>query len=87
MIVIYILGDILIKISDYKNMLLSKKYSILIISVIFSIIGFLFAFTDKSLYHAELTFSVESENSRNSTLSGFSNQFGIDLGVSDVSSF
>ena len=82
------LRDILIKISDYKNMLLRKKYSILAISVIFSIIGFLFAFTSKSLYHAELTFSVESENSRgNSTLSGFSNQFGIDLGVSDVSSF
>ena len=43
------LRDILIKISDYKNMLLRKKYSILTVSVIFSIIGFLFAFTSKSL--------------------------------------
>ena len=82
------LRDILIKISDYKNMLLRKKFTILTVSVIFSIVGFLFAYTSKSLYHAELTFSVESENSRgNSTLSGFSNQFGIDLGVNDVSSF
>ena len=82
------LRDILIKISDYKNMLLRKKFTILTISLIFSLIGFLFAYTSKSLYHAELTFSIESENSRgNSPLSGFSNQFGIDLGVNDISSF
>ena len=76
------LRDILIKLSDYKIYLFSKKFVIISVSVIFFLLGIVSkSFSDKK-YTAELTFVVEGTNGNNllGPMSGMASQFGVDIG-------
>ena len=76
------LRDILIKLSDYKIYLFSKKFVIISVSVIFFLLGIVSkSFSDKQ-YTAELTFVVEGANGNNllGPMSGMASQFGVDIG-------
>ena len=77
------LKDILIKLSSYKDFLFRKKFYILFFTLLFAVLGVIYVLTAESTYHAEITFSVESDYSRgNSALSGL-DQFGIDVSVQE----
>ena len=84
------LKDILIKLSEYKTYLLSKKFSIITISGFFFVIGIVFAISDVKKYTAELTFVVEDQQQAGGTLgamSGMASQFGFDVGSSSSTTF
>jgi uncharacterized protein involved in exopolysaccharide biosynthesis len=83
------LKDILIKISDYKEFLLKKKFTIIGFSLFFSVIGILYSFNAEIEYNAQLTFVVEPEQAGSSLagMSGIANQFGFDIGGGESSVF
>ena len=76
------LKDILIKISDYKEFLLKKKFTIIGFSFFFSVIGVFYSFNSEIEYNAKLTFVVDSEQNSSSLagMSGIVSQFGLDIG-------
>jgi len=76
-----LLNDILIKLSEYKVFLLKKKFTIIIFSFLFSLIGIIFATFSDTEYHADLTFVVDQQEGGGlGNLSGLAGQFGFDLG-------
>ena len=83
------LKDILIKLSQYKTYLLSKKLTIIGFSFLFSIIGILISISKETEYIAELTFVVEGEKRGGSLaeISGITSQFGFDIGGSESATF
>jgi len=84
------LKDILIKLSEYTAYLLRKKFIILIVSLIFFVLGIVFALSSDKKYHAELTFVVEDQQQGGGAIgamSGMANQFGFDLGASASTTF
>tara|TARA_B100001029_G_C15029003_1_gene435606 strand:+ start:360 stop:1373 length:1014 start_codon:yes stop_codon:yes gene_type:complete len=82
------LKDILIKISEYKNHLLLNKKSIFKGIIVFIILGISGSFLLPNNYNAKLTFVVEASSSNIlSSYSGIASQFGIDLGMSESSTF
>ena len=84
------LKDIIIKLSEYKNYLLSKKFTIITVSGVFFMLGIIFAVSDVKKYTAELTFVVEDQQQRGGalgTMSGMASQFGFDLGGSSSTTF
>ena len=84
------LKDILIKISDYKVYLFSKKFTIIVISVISLVLGIVFGLLSDKKYTAELTFVVENQEGLGGSLgsmSGLASQFGFDISGSSSSTF
>ena len=83
------LKDILIKLSEYKGYLLKKKFTIIILSLTFCILGVLIAITSDKKYNAELTFVVEDPKAKSSltAMSGIASQFGFDIGGGSSSTF
>ena len=76
------LKDILIKLSEYKAFLLTKKFAVIFSSFLFCVMGFLYASFSEKTYNADLTFIVESESGGSAlgSMSGIASQFGFDLG-------
>ena len=84
------LKDILIKLSDYKVYLFSKKLAITFVSALFFVLGIVLSFTFDKKYKAELTFVVEDPKQGGGSLgsmSGIANQFGFDIGGSSSTTF
>ena len=83
------LKDILIKLSEYKEFLLKKKFTVIVFCFLFFVIGVVYAFISDVKYNAELTFVVEEESSGSSFggMSGIANQFGFDFGGGQGSTF
>ena len=82
------LKDILIKLSEYKEFLLKKKFTVIVFCFLFFVIGVVYVFISDVKYNAELTFVVEEEVSSNiSGMSGIASQFGFDVGGAQGSTF
>tara|TARA_B100000945_G_C20386383_1_gene599941 strand:- start:506 stop:1552 length:1047 start_codon:yes stop_codon:yes gene_type:complete len=74
------LKHILIKLSEYRTVLFKKKFSIIIFSCLFFLIGFLYAKSARTEYNATITFVVEGDNSSPlGAVAGIASQFGFDL--------
>lgn len=77
--------DIFLKIRDLFNYLRSKWLPIVCAGAIGGIIGITYAYFEKPVYKAELSFALEDEQSSGGGLGaamGLASQFGIDLGSS-----
>ena len=84
------LKDILIKLAEYKAYFFSKKFIIITVSVLFFVLGIVFAISSDKKYTAELTFVVEDQQQGGGALgsmSGIASQFGFDIGGSSSSTF
>jgi uncharacterized protein involved in exopolysaccharide biosynthesis len=84
------LKDILIKLSEYKTYLFSKKFTIITISGFFFMLGIVFAISADKIYTAELTFVVDGQQQVDGSLgsmSGMASQFGFDIGGSSSATF
>jgi len=84
------LKDILIKLSEYKDYLFSKKFTIISVSGLFFVLGIIYALSSDTKYTAELTFVVDDQKQGSGSLgamSGMANQFGFDLGGSSSTTF
>ena len=84
------LKDILIKLSEYKTYLLKKKFTIIAFSVLFFLLGIVFALNSDRKYTAELTFVVEGQQGSGAALGamqGMASQFGFDVGGSSSTTF
>ena len=83
------LKDILIKLSDYKSFLFTKKLAILLFSFLFSMISICIVFISDIKYNADLTFVVEGDNKGGNLagVSGIASQFGFDIGGSSSATF
>jgi uncharacterized protein involved in exopolysaccharide biosynthesis len=84
------LKDILIKLSEYKTYLFSKKFTIITISGFFFMLGIVFAISADKIYTAELTFVVDDQQQGGVSLgsmSGMASQFGFDIGGSSSATF
>ena len=84
------LKDILIKLSDYKDYLFSKKFTIFSVSGLFFVLGIIYALSSDTKYTAELTFVVDDQKQGSgslSAMSGMANQFGFDVGGSSSTTF
>ena len=84
------LKDILIKLSEYKVFLLSKKFTIIFVSGFFLVLGILFAISAHKKYTAKLTFVVEDRQGSGGALgamSGMASKFGFDIGGSSSTTF
>ena len=82
--------DILIKLSNYKAYLFSKKFTIIFISGIFFVLGVAFELLSEKEYTAELTFVVENNQQAGGSfgsMSGLASQFGFDISGSSSSTF
>jgi uncharacterized protein involved in exopolysaccharide biosynthesis len=80
--------DVLIKLIDYRNYIYHKKRSIILVSLLFFIIGFIYSLTCVSEYNAELTFVVEDDGgSSSTTFSSIANQFGYNFADSKPGTF
>ena len=76
------LKELIFKIREWYQFLLTKWKLILIVSAIGGAIGITYAFFQKTIFKAELTFAMEDEKSGGGGLSGalgLASSFGIDL--------
>ena len=75
------LKDILVKFSEYKIYLYQKKFSIIICTSLFLLVGIGFSFMLEPKYNAELTFVIEGDQGSSplNALSGLSSIVGIDF--------
>ena len=74
--------ELVFKIRDWYHFLLTKWKLMMLIFIISSLIGLAYAFIDKPLYTATLTFAMEEEKSGAGALNGaigLASTFGIDL--------
>ena len=76
-----------IKAKELALFLFSKKWSIVIVSFIFSVIGIIYAWTSEPIYSAQLTFVAESEKSGIGGYASLAAQFGFDLGGGSNNAF
>ena len=82
------LKDILIQLSEYRMFIIKNKRSIILVSFLCFIIGFIYSYTRAIEYNAELTFVVEDGGSSSSTAySTLASQFGINFGDSKGGTF
>ena len=84
------LKDILIKLSEYKTYLFSKKFTIITVSGFFFVLGIVFAISVNKKYTAKLTFVVEDQQQSGGALgsmSGMASKFGFDIGGSSSATF
>ena len=84
------LKELIMKIKEWYQFLLTKWKLILLAGIIGGLIGFTYAFFQKPTYKAALTFALEEEKSGGGGLGGalgLASQFGIDLGSSGGGAF
>ena len=84
------LKDILIKLSEYKTFLLSKKFTIIFVTGFFLVLGTVYALYSDKKYTAKLTFVVEDQQRGGEALgsmTGIASQFGFDIGGSSNTTF
>jgi uncharacterized protein involved in exopolysaccharide biosynthesis len=84
------LKDILIKLSEYKTFLLSKKLTIIFVAGFFLVLGTVYALYSDKKYTAKLTFVVEDQQQGGGALgsmTGIASQFGFDIGGSSSTTF
>jgi len=84
------LKDILIKLSEYKAYLFSKKFIIIAVTGFLFVLGIIFAISSDKEYNAELTFVVEEQQQGQGSLgvmSGMASQFGFDIGGASNTTF
>lgn len=84
------LKELVLKIKEWYVFLLSKWKLIVLVGLIGGIIGFTYAFFQKPIYKASLTFAMEEEKSGGGGLSsalGLASSLGIDLGSSAGGAF
>ena len=77
------LKELIFKIREWYHFLLTKWKLIIVVSALGGAIGLTYAFFQKPIYKAELTFAMEDEKSGGGGLSGalgLASSFGIDLG-------
>ena len=77
------LKEVILKIREWYRFLLTKWKLILVVSAVGGAIGLGYAFSQKPIYTATLTFAMEDEKSGGGGLSGalgLASSFGIDLG-------
>jgi uncharacterized protein involved in exopolysaccharide biosynthesis len=77
------LKELISKIREWYQFLLTKWKLIIVVSALGGAIGLTYAFFQKPIYRAELTFAMEDEKSGGGGLSGalgLASSFGIDLG-------
>ena len=77
------LKELIFKIREWYQFLLTKWKLIIVVSAIGGAIGLTYAFFQKPIYKADLTFAMEDEKSGGGGLSGalgLASSFGIDLG-------
>jgi len=84
------LKELILKIKEWYQFLLTQWKLIVLMGVIGGLIGFTYAYFQKPTYKATLTFAMEDEKSSGGSLSGalgLASQFGIDLGSSAGGAF
>ena len=84
------LKELILKIQEWYQFLLSKWKLIILAGIIGGLIGFTYAYFQKPTYKAVLTFALEEEKSGGGGLGGalgLASQFGIDLGSSGGGAF
>jgi uncharacterized protein involved in exopolysaccharide biosynthesis len=84
------LKELILKIKEGYQFLLTQWKLIILMGVIGSVIGFTYAYFQKPTYKATLTFAMEEEKSSGGGLGGalgLASQFGIDLGSSAGGAF
>ena len=84
------LKELVLKINEWYQFLLTKWKLILLAGIIGGLIGFTYAYFQKPTYKAVLTFAMEEEKSGGGGLGGalgLASQFGIDLGSSGGGAF
>ena len=84
------LKELVLKIKEWYQFLISKWKLIVLMGVIGGVIGFTYAYFQKPTYKAVLTFAMEEEKSGGGGLGGalgLASQFGIDLGSSGGGAF
>jgi archaellum component FlaC len=77
------LKELIFKIREWYQFLLTKGKLIILVSALGGAIGLTYAFLEKPVYYATLTFAMEDEKSGGGGLSGalgLASSFGIDLG-------
>jgi uncharacterized protein involved in exopolysaccharide biosynthesis len=84
------LKELVLKIKEWYNFLLTKWKLILLAGVLGGLIGLTYAYFQKPIYKASLTFAMEEEKTGGGGLSsalGLASQLGIDLGSSAGGAF
>jgi hypothetical protein len=83
------LKELVLKIKEWYQFLLTKWKLIVLAGIIGGLIGFTYAFFQKPTYKAVLTFALEEEKSGGgmSGLGGLASQFGFDIGGSGGGAF
>jgi uncharacterized protein involved in exopolysaccharide biosynthesis len=84
------LKELVLKIKEWYQFLLTKWRLIILAGIIGGLIGFTYAYFQKPTYKAVLTFAMEEEKSGGGGLGGalgLASQFGIDLGSSGGGAF
>lgn len=84
------LKDLILKIKDWYQFLLSKWKLIVMMGLLGGILGFTYAYFQKPTYKAVLTFALEEEKSGGGGLGGalgLASQFGFDIGGSGGGAF
>lgn len=73
------LKELILSATDWYKYFVSKWKIILPVAFLFSTIGFLLAYYDKPIYHAELIFALDDKGS-GGNVSGIASQLGLDIG-------
>jgi hypothetical protein len=74
------LKEIFAKVAEWLRYLLTKWYLLLIACILGGSIGLYYAYQQKAVYTAELTFALEDEQSGSAGYAGLASQFGLNLG-------
>ncbi|MBL6664038.1 MAG: hypothetical protein ISP71_08060 [Flavobacteriales bacterium] len=83
------LKDVILKLISIKQLLWQKKFKIIVFSVIFGLLGSVYAYFKKETYEAHLTFVIDEsqESGGLGAISGMASQFGFNLGGASSGTF
>ena len=83
------LKDVILKLISIKQLLWQKKLKIIVFSVIFGLLGSVYAYFKKETYEAHLTFVIDEsqESGGLGALSGMASQFGFNIGGASSGTF
>ena len=83
------LKDVILKLISVKQLLWQKKLKIIVFSLIFGLLGSVYAYFKKETYEAHLTFVIDESQESGSlgALSGMASQFGFNLGGASSGTF
>ena len=83
------LKDVILKLISIKQLLWKKKLQIISLSIIFGLIGCVYAYFKKEIYEAHLTFVIDESQEPGGlgVISGMASQFGFNLGGNSSGTF